>query len=129
MNNAKGFTLVELAVVIVVVGILASIAIPLYTGYLAKSQQSEAKSSLAAIYVGMLSYSAPLELDGFEGATLDNIGFSRDGMSRYTYTLVSPPTTDAFLARALGISGQVQGDVWEIDQTKEIRDLHPDFNQ
>jgi len=129
MNNTKGFTLVELVVVVVVVGILATLAIPLYTGYIAKSQQSEVKSNLGAIYVGMLAYSAPLELDGFEGATLDNIGFLTDGDSRYTYTLVGPPTSDSFLARARGVSGQVIGDVWEIDETKEIRDLHPGFHE
>ncbi len=128
MNNNRGVTLIELVLILVVIAILASLAIPAYTRYLAKSQQTEAKSNLGAIYVGMLTYSAPLELDGFEGATLDKIAFSMSGMSRYSYTLVNA-SVGSFLARAIGISGQVVGDVWEIDETKEIRDLNPDFNQ
>lgn len=118
----------ELVILLLVIAVMASLAIPVYTRYLAKSQQSEARSSLGAIYVGMLSYSAPLGLNGFQGATLDEIGFSPDGMSRYTYTLVEV-SIRSFLARALGISGQVQGDVWEIDETKEMKDIHSDFNQ
>ncbi|NOY85436.1 MAG: prepilin-type N-terminal cleavage/methylation domain-containing protein [Nitrospirae bacterium] len=128
MNNNRGVTLIELVIILVVIAIVASLAVPIYTRYLAKSQQTEAQSNLGAIYVGMLSYSAPLELDGFEGATLDKIAFSTDGMSRYSYSIVNV-SVGSFIARAIGISGQVVGDVWEIDETKEIRDLNPDFNQ
>lgn len=128
MKYSSGFTLIELLVVIVIVGVLAAIAIPNYLNYLAKSQQSEVKSNLAVIYAGMLSYAAPLELDGFEGATLQNIGFSTDGTARYTYSL-DRVTTSAFLVRAVGISGQVIGDVWEIDETEEFRDIDPGFNR
>lgn len=122
MKNPKGFTIIELIVVMTVVGILATIAIPNYFNYLAKSQQVEARANLSAIYVGVLSYSAPKESDGFQGASLDNIGFTADGTSRYEYTLAIV-TTNSFLARANGISGRIFGDVWEIDQDRELVDV------
>ena len=49
MNNIKGFTLIELMVVIIIVAILAAIALPSYSGYVTKSKIKEAQSNLIAL--------------------------------------------------------------------------------
>ncbi|WP_180145473.1 pilin [Acinetobacter sp. YH12052] len=49
MNAQKGFTLIELMIVVAIIGILAAIAIPQYQNYIAKSQVSRVMSETGGL--------------------------------------------------------------------------------
>ena len=123
IKKQKGFTLIELMIVVAIVGILASIAIPNFLNYQAKSQQVEVRTGLAAIYTGLMVYYGGVD-NGYASATLTNIDFTTSGSPRYSYSL-SNLTTATFLATGQGIAGRVTGDVWTIDQSKMITDVDP----
>lgn len=82
----KGFTLIELMIVVAIIGILAAIAIPNFIKFQARSKQSEAKANLKAVFTAEKAYYQ--EKDQFSSYTGD-VGFEPERNNRYTYFLSS----------------------------------------
>ncbi|MCU0701777.1 MAG: prepilin-type N-terminal cleavage/methylation domain-containing protein [Myxococcaceae bacterium] len=84
MSNKKGFTLIELMIVVAIIGILAAIAIPNFVKFQAKGKQSEANSNLKAIFSAQKA-NYP-QLQGY-WSDIGAIGFSPERGNRYLYDL------------------------------------------
>ncbi len=56
IKGNKGFSLVELMVVVAIIGVLAVIGIPQYQKFMSKARQAEAKTDLNAIFQGEASF-------------------------------------------------------------------------
>src|SRR5438046_21130 len=82
IRNNKGFSLVELMVVVAIIGILAAIAVPNFQKFTAKSKQSEAKANLSALYSAERAFNA--EWQSFFG-DFRNIGYQPTGNLRYRH--------------------------------------------
>lgn len=61
MQNQKGFTLVELMVVVVILGILVAIAVPVYTNVTARAERSAVEANLRTIDGAIMTYYATVD--------------------------------------------------------------------
>ena len=114
MTSRKGFTLIELMVVIFIVGILAAVAIPIMRGRIDAAKWSEGKASAGSIRTAIralhaekgpdFDYSTITTLDqlGFAATDLDgkyflqaDYAFSITGGDPLTYTITVGPSTAA----------------------------------
>ncbi|MEK6577456.1 MAG: prepilin-type N-terminal cleavage/methylation domain-containing protein [Nitrospirota bacterium] len=114
----KGFTLIELVLVLLITAILMGIAIPIYQYFLKKAKQVEAQLALKEIVRLERMYYA--DHDRFSDS-LSDIGFSPLTPLNY-YTIIIDPISNPnkFTSRADGnIDGDPDLDIWLINE-KEI---------
>jgi len=90
LKGKKGFTLIELMIVVAIIGILAAIAIPNFLRFQAKSKQSEAKTNLGGIFTAQTAYFSEWNLYG----TFAQIAWAPVG-SKQVYTYFSGAAGDS----------------------------------
>lgn len=118
MNTYKGFTLIELMIVVVIIAILAVIALPSYQNYVTRAKIKEAQSNLVAlslaaenIYQRTLIY--PTVSTPADPAALFNTW--KNSSEDFKYTYEGNKTT--YTLKAMGQKGKVTGCELILDET------------
>lgn len=110
MQRAKGFTLIEVLIVIAIIGIISAIAIPQYTDYVTRSKIAEATGGLSELR---------LRAEKYFSDNRTYVGFNQtvSNAKHFTFTCTTP-TANTFTCTATGLAAQgLSGFVYTINES------------
>lgn len=127
----KAFTLTELLIVLVIIGILVLLALPNLMPLISKTKATEAQLQLEHLYTlekthfyTHSKYSSDIDQLGFEQVKL----VTEDGSANYLIEIVeaSPSSFKGRATAVVDFDGDGQINIWEIDQDKKLIEVVKD---
>ncbi|MFN4063200.1 prepilin-type N-terminal cleavage/methylation domain-containing protein [Aquabacterium fontiphilum] len=122
---ARGFTLIEVMIVVAIVAILASVAYPAYTDYIRRGQLQEAFTNLANYRIRMEQYyqdnrryTEGAAANTCRGAAAEELTAAELGGATqfFTYSCVPSDNGQAYILTATGSGGNTNGYTYTINQ-------------
>jgi len=132
LRSRVGYTLLEIMIVVVIIGILAGLAIPRFMKATVKAKQTEAKQILKQIYIMQESYKSENDAywmppSGVEANVSHPDAFAELGVeimpsARYTYAIKPAENGFVVIAKALkNLDNDPAVDEWQINQNGELK--------
>lgn len=113
--NRKGFTLVEVLIVVIIIGILAAIGVPQFANSIEKAKGGEARAGLGHIQTGEKVYFAENE---FYTNNVDDLDITLS--ERYWAFSISTPSSTSYTATSTRSGGTRAGQTITMDQSGAI---------
>jgi type IV pilus assembly protein PilE len=109
-NKMRGVTLIELVIVVAIVALLATIAIPSYRQFLLRSHRAEAKSALLNLAAAQEKFYLQNNTytDALDDAPPDGLGLTTTTENGHYTIAIDDADTEAFTATATAADGQAQ---------------------
>ncbi len=131
IKEESGFSMTELMVALVIIGVLVLLALPKFMPVVNKAKATEAKLGLKQVY--MLQKAYKLEYDKYAGE-LGQIGFEQEklitdgGNARYDIKIISSDIKEFTATATAVVDFDDDGtfNVWEVTQDGNIKEIKPD---
>lgn len=114
MKHERGFTLVELMIVVVVISILAAVAMPAYTNYVIRGKITEATTNLSSLRVSMEQYYQDNRTYQNGGTACGATMPAAPAVQYFTFTC-NAPTSTTYTITATG-ANSMNGFTYTVDQ-------------
>lgn len=107
MKHAKGFTLIELMIVVAILGIITAIAVPQYSRYVVRGNRAAAQAVILDAANREKQYLLDARSYVFDPNGLKTLGVipSSDVSKNYTFTVVAGVGSPSFVITAKAIAG------------------------
>ena len=134
LQNKKGFTLLEILIVLIILGVIAGIAIPAFQNQIEKGKAQEAYRNISMIKESLVRYYSQRDPQSFAGAVMPNAACGANGIAAgqnidfnpncvttgvryFNYTIATAAGTWTVTATRAG--GNCNGDTIALNQAQQ----------
>jgi len=135
-HKARGFTLIEIMIVVVIIGVLSAIALPAYQSYIMKSRRADAKNAVLDMASRQERF---FSINNNYSSTAADLGYSAlpldvnsGGASYYSLSVTTSTGPSGFVAKATPTGTQQKDSdcyTFQVDQTGVQSNLKSDGSQ